>query len=120
MSEANKATVRRLYLEALSQGDLAVIDEIYAPDAELHLPGTPQDPFGPAPIRQLFAMMHMTYPGIRATIEDLVAEGDKVVARVTLNRAHDGQMLGVAPQAREISWTRIDIFRLFHGRIIEQ
>src|SRR5437879_3953051 len=117
MSEENKATIRRLYLEALNQGNLAVIDEIYAPDVGLHLPGTPQDPFGPAPIGQLFAMLQSAFPGIRASIEDLVAQGDKVVARVTLQRAHDGRMVGVAPQSREVSWARIDVFRLFQGRI---
>ena len=120
MSEENKATVRRLYQEALNRGDLAVIDQIYAPDVELHFPGVPEDPFGPAPVHQLVATIHAAFPGVRVTIEDMVAEGDKVVARVTFHRPHQGQMVGVAPQSRQAIWTRIDAFRLFRGRIVEQ
>ena len=120
MTEENKAAVRSLYEEALNRGDLAVLDDIYAPDVELHIPGVPEDPFGPAPVRQLLAMIRAAFPGVQAAIEDLVAEGDKVVARVTLHRPHDGHILGLAPQSPLAAWPRIDIFRLFRGRIVEQ
>lgn len=120
MSEANKAVVRRLYAEALNQGNLAVIDELYAPDVELHIPGVPEDPFGPGPIHQLVGMIRAAFPGLRVTVDDLIAAGDKVVARVTLSLPHDGRLLGVGPQSRLAGWTRIDVFRLFRGQIIEQ
>ncbi len=120
MSEKNKATIRRLYQEALNRGDPAVIEEVYAPDVELHLPGVPEDPFGPAPVHQLFSMVWAAFPGSSATIEDLVAEGDKVVARITLHRPHDGRILGLSPRSEQAAWTRIEVFRLFQGRIVEQ
>jgi predicted ester cyclase len=120
VSDENKAAVRRLYQEALNQGDLTVIDQSYAPDVELHFPGVPEDPYGPVAVHQLFRMMRDGFPGLQAVIEDLVAEGDKVVARVSFHRPHEGQLDGISPQARPWSWTRIDIFRLFRGRIVEQ
>jgi predicted ester cyclase len=120
MSDETKAIVRRLYQEVFDQGHLTVIDEIYAPDSELHLPGLAEDPYGPAPISQLVATIHATFPGIRVSIEDIVAEGDRVVARVTFHLPHDGQLLGIGPRHRLATWTRIDIFRLFRGKIIEQ
>lgn len=120
MSNENKATIRRLYEEALNKANAAVIDEVYAPDVELHIPGVPEDPFGPAPVRQLFSMIHTAIPGVQATMEDLIAEGDKVVARVTLHRPHDGRILGISPRGEQAAWTRIEVFRLFRGRIVEQ
>ena len=120
MSAENKAIVQRLYQEAFNQGKATVIDEVYAPDVELHIPGVPEDHFGPGPVHQLFAMARSTFPGVQVVMEDLIAEGDKVVARVTFHRPHDGRILGRAPQRPQAAWTRIEVFRLFRGRIVEQ
>jgi predicted ester cyclase len=120
-TERNKATIRRLYNEAITGGDLSAIDDIYAYDVELHLPGFPEDPYGTGPIRQLFGTIVSAFPGTRVTIEDLVAEDDRIAARVTFHRPR------VAPPAdppsglrRFAAWTRIDVFRLFQGKIVEQ
>jgi predicted ester cyclase len=120
MSEVNKAIIRRLFHEALNVGNLAVVDELYAPDVELHLPGIAEDPYGPGPVKQLIATMRATFPGLRVTIEDLVAEGDTVAARVQFHQPYDGSVRGVSPRLPLAAWARMDIFRLFRGRIIEQ
>lgn len=120
MSEENKAIVRRLYQEAINAGDLAVLDEIYDPEAELHLVGVPEDPFGPGPIRQLVSVLRAAFPGIRASIEDVICEGEKVVVRATFRLPHGGRLLGVSPQVPLAVWSRIDVYRLFRGRIVEQ
>ena len=120
MSDENKAVVRRLYHEAINTGNLAAIDEIYDPDAELHLIGVPEDPFGPASIHQLVAMIRGAFPGVTASIDDMITEGDRVAVRATFHRPHDGRLLGVSPQARLAIWMRIDIYRVFRGRIVEQ
>jgi predicted ester cyclase len=120
MSEANKAIIRRLYHEAIDMGNLAVVDETYAPDVELHVPGIPEDPYGPGPVKQLLATMRVAFPGLRVTIEDLIAEGDTVAARVTFRQPHDGTLDGVSPRLPQGAWVRLDIFRLFRGRIVEQ
>jgi predicted ester cyclase len=120
MSDTNKSVIHRLYHEAVSVGNLAVLDDIYAPDVELHLPGIVEDPYGPGPIKQLLATMHAAFHGLRVTIEDLVAEGDRVVARVTFHQPYDGVLRGASPRVPAAGWVRIDIYRLFQGRIVEQ
>lgn len=119
MSEENKAIIRRFY-EALDRGDIVGASETYAFDAELHIPGLPEDPFGPEPVQQLFTAVRTAFPGIRTTVEDLVAEGDKVVARVSFHSPHQGSFIGPDPTAKMVTWTRIDVFRLFQGTIVEQ
>jgi predicted ester cyclase len=120
MSEPNKAIIRRLYHEAINAGNLAVVDEVYAPDVELHLPGIPEDPYGPGPAKELLATMRAAFPGLRVTIEDLVAEGDTVAARVTYRQPHDGVLRGASGRVPMAAWVRLEIFRLFKGRIVEQ
>ena len=120
MSDENKAVIRRLYNEAVNGGDLAVIDELYAHDVELHLPGIPEDPYGPEPVKRLIALVREAFPGIGVTIEDLVAEHDKVVASVVFRGPHLGRGQGASPQDPLVAWARIDIYRLFEGRIVEQ
>ena len=119
MSDENKAIVRRYYREAWEQGDVRVIDELFATDVELHMAGVPEDPFGPAPVKQLAAMAKTAFPGLRVTIEDLVAERDKVVATVSLHGPHDGTAQGAPPRTATAGWRRIDIFRLHRGKIVE-
>jgi predicted ester cyclase len=123
MAEDNKAIIRRLYIEAFNRRDLPLLDELYMDDVELHVPGLPEDPFGVEPIRQLFAMMHAAFPDVRAVIEDLMAEGDKVTARVSFHserqKPYEGPM-GLSPQQPLPVWTHIHIFRMFSGQIVEQ
>lgn len=118
MGEDNKSIIRRLYSEALDHGDLDSLDRFYADDAEVHIPGVPEDPFGSEPIRELFATVRRAFPGVRSVIEDLIAEGDKVVARVSF-RATSGEGQAVPPQTRLAMWQRVDVFRLFDGRVVE-
>ncbi len=119
MSDENKAIIRRYYREAWEKGDLGVIDEVFAPDVELHMAGVPEDPFGPAPVKQLAAMARTAFPGLRVTIDDLIAERDKIVATVTLQGPHDGTAQGASPREPAAVWRRIDVFRLHRGRIVE-
>ena len=118
MGEDNKSNISRLFSEALDHGDLDSLDRFYADDAEVHIPGVPEDPFGSEPIRELFATVRRAFPGVRSVIEDLIAEGDKVVARVSF-RATSGEGQAVPPQTRLAMWQRVDVFRLFDGRVVE-
>jgi predicted ester cyclase len=118
MSTENKTTIRGLYRTVFDERDLEQIADVYSDDAEVHIPGTPEDPFGSEAIRRLFGMILSAFPDVRCVVEDLIAEGDKVVARTTLHPA-SGTLDGITPQARLGSWQRIDIYRLFQGRIIE-
>ena len=119
MSDENKAVIRRYYRDAWEKGELGVIDEVFAPDVELHMAGVPEDPFGPAPVKQLVAMARTAFPGLRVTIEDLIAERDRVVATVSLHGPHGGTTQGASPREPAAVWRRIDVFRLHRGRIVE-
>jgi predicted ester cyclase len=120
VSERNKAIIRRLYAEAFCNGNLDVIDEVYAHDVELHVPGIPEDPYGPEPMKGLVALIRRAFPGIIVTVEDLVAENDKVVANVVWRGPNIGRGQGASPYAPLVAWPRIDVYRLFNGRIVEQ
>ena len=120
MSEENKAIIRRLYDEAIGGGNLALIDELYAHDVELHVPGLPEDPYGPESIKRMYQLVRDVFPKIRVTIEDLIAENDKVVANVVFRGPHLGRGQGTSARNPLVAWARIDIYRLFQGRIVEQ
>ena len=119
MSEANKAIIRRYYEEIVNRGNLSFADEVYSYDAELHIPGLVEDPYGPGPVKQLYAAIRSAFPGTSMTIEDIVAEQDRVVARVTFRGPHQAGAQG-PPTSGLVTWSRIDIFRLFQGKIVEQ
>lgn len=120
MSEENKAIIRRLYNEVHSGGNIDVIDEIYAHDVEIHVPGLPQDPYGPESIKQMISTIRNTFPGVMVTIEEILADDDKVVAYVAWRGPHVGREQGASPYAPMVGWPRIDIYRLFDGKIVEQ
>ena len=120
MSEANKAAIRRLYERVYNRGDIDLIDEMYSREVELHIAGIPEDPFGPQPIKELATMTRTAFPGIRATIDDLIASDDKVVASVSFNGAFQGTFNGHSPRANLSWWRRIDVYRLTNGVIVEQ
>ncbi len=119
-TNANKAVIRRFYDEAVNKGNLEIVDEVYRYDVELHIPGIAEDPYGPGPIRQLYGTLLQAFSGIRVTIEDLVAEGDKVAARVTFHRPGLTHARPPSPYARFAAWTRLDVYHLFQGKVVEQ
>ena len=120
ISEQNKAIIRRLYNEAHTGGNLDVIDEVYADDVEVHVPGLPEDPYGPESIKGLIGKIRDAFPGAVVTIEDMIAEHDKVVASVMWRGPVLGRGQGSSPLSPLVAWPRLDVYRLFNGRIVEQ
>ena len=116
--EHNKALVRRLYEEAFNKGNLAVVDEILAPTYIRHglAPGAPP---GPESTKQVFTMMRTAFPDLRITVEDMVGEGDKVVARMIVRGTHQGEYMGIAPTGKQVTVTTIGIYR-FAGSKLEE
>lgn len=117
MSERNKAVERRLLDEVYSQGNLEVIDELVASDFVGH--GTAAGGEGRDAYRQFVVEMRSAFPDLRITVEDQIAEGDKVVTRWRARGTHAGPIQGIPPTGRpvEISGTIID--HLADGKIIE-
>lgn len=119
--QGNKALVVR-FEEALSSGDWRLIsetiDELVAPDALISTP-LPTRETGAALLKDVFARLHRGFPDLQITVEDLIAEGDKVVARDTVTGTHQGEYLGIPPTGKSITYSEIFICRFEDGRIAE-
>jgi steroid delta-isomerase-like uncharacterized protein len=117
--EENKAITRRFLEEIFAGGNLELVNEIFAPNFVLHDPSVPQQVRGPEGIRQYIAMYRAAYPDTHFTIEDQIAEGDKVVTRWTGQGTHQGELMGVPPTGRRVTVAGIEVDRIAGGKIEE-
>jgi steroid delta-isomerase-like uncharacterized protein len=119
-TEENKALVRRLY-EEWNKGKLAAIaavDELGAPDCVYHGTGVFPD-MDLAGGKQLTTAFFTAFPDAHWTIEDQIAEGDKVVTRFTARGTHRGDFMGAPPTGKQVSFTGIEIARIKDGKFVE-
>ena len=120
MSDQNKALARRNVQEIWNQGNLSVIDELVAPNATFHDPSVPGGKFtGPEGFRQFVQIYRGAFPDVRLTIEDLIAEGDKVVSRWTATGTHKGELMGIAPTGKRVTVTGCNIDQYLTGKVVE-
>lgn len=115
--EENKAIFRRFIEEVWNQGNLAVADELFAPNAVS--PNAPQLPPGPEGVKIITTMFRSAFPDFHMKIGDLIAEGDKVIARFTESGTHLGEFMGIAPTGKHVEFTEIGILRIAAGKVIE-
>jgi len=115
--EENKAIVRR-YQQAYSTNNLDDLDELVADDLITHalMPGMPPGLEGG---KQIHRMTVAALPDMHVAIEDLLAEGDKVVMRFTATGTFKNEFIGLPPTGKLITFTGISIFRLAGGKIVE-
>lgn len=116
--EANKALIRRFFEEVWSTGDLSRRDEFLAAGYRGHIAGAA------APIDRdgwtgWFQGFRTGFPDARFTVEDMIAEGDRVAARLTMRGTHLGPMNGVPPTGRTVVVSGMSIERVAEGRIVE-
>jgi predicted ester cyclase len=116
--EDSKALVRRLF-DIINQGNLALLDEVIAPGSVHRNPADPNLPSGAEGWRRMEAPWQAAFPDGRSTIEDQIAEGDKVVTRWRFRGTHQGEIFGIAPTGKQIEFTGIFIDRVAGGRIVE-
>ncbi len=116
-TEENKAIVRRMY-EAFSKRNLDVYYELHAADYVVHLPGG-VEVRGRERLKQMTAMVLSAFPDYHETIEDVVAEGDKVVVRQTITGTHKGEFQGIPPTGKQVTWTAIAILGIIGGKLVE-
>ena len=117
--QANKALIRRVFEEVIPAGDAAAMGELMDPDFLDHDP-LPGQPPGGAGGEYVVTTMHTAHPDLRFTIEDLVAEGDRVAIRWTLRGTNTGPLLGRPPSGRPVELAALVIFRIAEGRIAER
>lgn len=114
MSTADARAVVRRFHETINKDNLAIVDELVSPDYVSHVPafvGHSQEE-----VRQHFAAMFEAFPDMRVTIEDMVAEGDKVAVRLAY---HGTLPTGVMGRAESVTGTSLAILRVLDGRIME-
>jgi len=117
-AEDNKAPIRRFVEEVQSGNNIDLVDEICSPEFVNHSapPGIPADREG---IKIVTAMFRRAFPDSYFTVEDMVAEGDKVATRKTFHGTHGGEFMGIPPSGRSVSMGLIDIVRISDGRVVE-
>ena len=116
--DANKDLVRRFFEEVWSTGDLSLRDEFLGADYRGHMAGAEQ-PIDRDGWTGWFQGFRTAFPDARFTVEDLIAEGDRVAARLTMRGTHLGPMNGVPATGRAVVVTGMSIERVANGRIVE-
>lgn len=117
--EENKRVVRRLFEEVYNQGSLSVIDDLFAEHALGHDPTREEPVRGVESYRLAATSFLEAFPDLRVSLDDLVAEGDRVAARWTLVGHHEGTFMGVPPSGNLVREGGMIIYRLAEGRIAE-
>jgi len=120
MSEENKDLARRFMEEAYNKGNVDFIDEVVASDYVAHDPTSPEGTGGGADGAKRFVEMYRSaFPDLRMTVEDLIAEGDKVVTRWTARGTHQGELMGIPPSGNRVEVTGINVDRIEGGKFME-
>ncbi len=118
-TEQNKALVRQMVEEIFNRGNISRADEFLSPDFVEHEELPPGIPQGREGVKQLTTMMRNAFPDFKATIEDIIAEGDKVVIRMTWSGTQKGEFMGVPPTGKSVSFGVLDIIRVAGGKFVE-
>ena len=117
--EENKALARRVMADLVNTGNMTLVDELVAPDFVRHDLGGGPDIVGPEGVKLFIAALRAAFPDIQMTIEDIIAEGDKLVVRYTAGGTHSGEFQGIAPTGRKVTWAGINIYRREGGKVVE-
>ncbi len=115
----NKSLFRRFVEQVMNQGNLAAIDELFAPQFVGHVQLPPAPPMTREGVKRLFAMYHGAFTGFGATIDEMIAEDDRVAGLLTAHGTHTGTFAGIAATGRLVTFRTMDIFRIAGGRIVE-
>ena len=113
----NKVLARRIVEEVFSQGKLSHIDELFAPGIVVHDPD--KELRGMEQVKQGILRLRMAFPDLHYTVEDIIAEGDKVMMRFTGRGTHRGEFRGVPPTGKKMTYTGIMILRFVESKVVD-
>lgn len=117
MSERNKAIARRSFDEVFNAGNLDAVGELVSKDFIAHT--STHDIHGPVQMKQYVSQLRAAFPDLHITVEDQVAEGDKVVTRWTATGTHTGPFQGIPPTGNRGRMSGIDIDYVIDGKTVE-
>jgi steroid delta-isomerase-like uncharacterized protein len=118
MSTQSKRITRRIFEEMESQGNLAIADDIFARDFINHTPFG--EMHGPEGAKQFVTRLRTAFPDLHVTVEDQIAEGDKVATLWTARGTHQGKFQGIPATGKQMKVRGIVISQLANGKIVEQ
>jgi len=117
-NEANKALVRRYYHEMWNQWDFVLVDELIV--ERITFRGSlGMNVCGRAGFKGYMQTVQRAFPDFHNRIEELIAEGDRVVARLTYTGTHHGELFGIEPTGRRVTYAGVAIFRISDGAVVE-
>ena len=119
MSEQNKAIVRRLIEEVWNKGNLSLADELFTPNYEHHDASSPDFGRGPESEKLRATLYRTAFPDLRVTIEDIIAEGETVMARWSCRGTHKGDLSGLAPTGKQFTISGVSIARFSGSKMAE-
>jgi steroid delta-isomerase-like uncharacterized protein len=117
-AEANKVIVQRFFTDLFNHGNLDVADELVASTYINHNPAPGETP-GLVGLKQFVMALRTAFPDIQFTIEDLIAEGDKVTSRWTATGTHQAEFAGIPATGKQIQITALNIHRVVDSKIQE-
>ena len=116
-AEENKALVNRFVEEFWNEGNMSAADELMAPDAKIHLPtGEVVNPEG---LKSFAAMWRGAFPDWHSTVEELIAEEDRVAERWTGRGTHLGELQGIPPTGKRVEAPGSVFYQIADGKIVE-
>jgi predicted ester cyclase len=118
MEQRNKDVVRRYVDELWNDLRYGVIDQVLAPDVLAHAPDGTEER-GSQRFRQLIPSIRKAFPDLHLTIDEMLAEGDRVALRLRIRGTHEGDFAGIAPTHRRVDAAEWFFVRLSGGRIVE-
>lgn len=117
--ETNKALIRRWVEEGWNKGNLAAVDEVYAANVVQHDPGSPFPVNSAEALKRYVGMYQTAFPDLTFTMEDLIAEGDKVLWRFNSHGTHTGPLGPLPPTGKEGNVTGMVLFRCAKDKVVE-
>jgi len=119
MSEQNKAAMRRMYEEVWNQGNFETFEELISPDYKGHIPTPPDAPSGREGLRWLIQAYRAGFPDIHVDVDDQMAEGNKVLTRISIQGTHKGQFMNIPPSGIKVKVTALVVTRFVDGKNVE-
>ena len=116
-AESNKALICR-FVEEANHDNLAIIDDVFSPDVVDHA-FLSDGSSGITGIKHDFALVHAAFPDVQYTVDDLIAEDDKVVVRWTARGTHHGEFAGISPTGQQVVFSGTDILCVVDGKVVE-
>lgn len=118
-AEENKALIRRYVEEAWNKGNVNIMDELMAEHYARHM-AISAPPLTREGQKQRILGFRRAFPDLHLTIEDMLAEGEKVSFRLTLRGTHQGEFMRIPPTGKQIAVGAVDVARFEDGKVVEQ